>query len=67
MSEVNVFEIDGRINALERQRNNALSEAVLAQGIVAVHLQTIQTQAAKIESLEAEIAALREPEINTGG
>ena len=23
MSEVNVFEIDGRINALERQRNNA--------------------------------------------
>jgi len=67
MSEVNVFEIDGRINALERQRNNALSEAVLAQGVVAVHLQTIQTQAAKIEALEAEIAALREPEINTGG
>lgn len=66
MSEVNVFEIDGRINALERQRNNALSEAVLAHGLVAVHLQTISEQAAKIEALEAEIAALREPEINSG-
>lgn len=47
-------EIDGRIQALVAQRNAAMDQNVLANGLIAKLNQTISEQAKKIEELLAE-------------